>query len=189
MRAIWFKKFGTTLFFEVQNKLWAKDWYVYIGEKLDNATQTVAYVGRYAKRPCLSEAKIVAYDQDADIVSFRYQDKLLREERILDFSVNDFLGSLVRHIPEKYFNMIRYYGMYANVVKEKMTDILAKRLIYLYGRVYLLFEPHIRTWRQRVEEVTNLDPLACPHCRKEMILIEIAYRIRDGTWKTIFVNY
>jgi len=187
MRQVWFKEFGTTIFFEVQNKLWAKEWYVYIGEKLDNATHTVAYVGRYAKRPCLSEAKIIAYDRDADIVSFRYQDKLAGEERILDFSVNDFIGSLIRHIPEKYFNMIRYYGMYANVVKEKVTAILAQRLIFLYGRVYLLFEPNIRTWRQRVVEATDLDPLVCPKCRREMTLIEIAYRIRDGTWKTKFI--
>jgi len=188
LKQIWFKKFGTTVFFDVQNKLWNKEWYVYVGEKLDNATHTVAYVGRYAKRPCLSEAKIIGYDKDADIVSFEYRDKLSGEDKILDFSVNEFIGSLVQHIPEKYFNMIRYYGMYANVVKEKVTNILAKRLIYLYGRVYLLFEPNIKTWRQRVMEATNFDPLACPRCQKEMLLIEIAYRIRDGTWKIIFVN-
>ena len=187
LRDIWFKGFGTTIFFDVQNKLWAKGWYAWIGEKLDNATHAVGYIGRYAKRPCLSEAKIIGYDQRADIVSFCYQDKLLKEEKVLDLAVNEFMGLLVRHIPEKYFNMIRYYGMYANVAKEKITRLLADRLIYLYGRVYLLFEPQLKTWRQRIYETTNYDPLVCPECQKEMLLIEITYRIRDGTWKTKLV--
>ena len=184
---IWFKEFGTTIFFEVQNKLWQKQWYVYVGEKLDNAGSTVAYVGRYAKRPCLSEAKIIAYEKDINLIRFNYRDKLTKEDKSIDFTINEFMGSLVRHIPEKYFNMIRYYGMYANVVKERVTNILAKRLIFLYGRVYLLFEPNLKTWRQRIQETTYIDPLFCQRCKKEMMLVEIAYRIRDGTWKTKFV--
>jgi len=188
LRNNWEKKFKTNVFYEVQNRLWDKEWYLWVGEKLESATHTVKYVGRYAKRPCLSEAKINFYDKELAIVGFNYKDKLTKENQSLEFSVDEFIGALVRHVPEKVFNMIRYYGMYSNVLKWKMLKILAKRLIYLYGKVYLLFEPNILTWRERVKNSTNCDPLFCQKCRKDMTLIEIAYRIRDGTWKSVPVH-
>lgn len=186
-KKIWLKEFQTTVFFEVQNKLWQKEWYLWVGEELDNASQAVAYVGRYAKRPCLSEAKITAYEPDFDLVRFLYKDKITREKKEISFTIEGFIASLIRHIPEKHFNMIRYYGMYANVKKDKILNILAKRLIYLYGRVYLLFEPKIQTWKERIEEMTGKNPLFCQKCQRDMILTEITYRIRDGTWWTTFV--
>ena len=188
LKTIWMRKFKTESFYLVQNKLWEKDWYVYIGEKLDNATHTVKYVGRYAKRPCLSEAKITAYEKENNLVSFRYYDKLTKEERDMNMTIDEFIGSLVRYIPEKGFNMIRYYGMYANVLKWKILKILAERLIYLYGRVYLVFEPKIMSWRDRVKDMTNIDPLFCQKCHKHLDLVQINYRIRDGTWKSIPVH-
>jgi len=185
LKTIWRKEFGTDVFYEVQNRLWQKEWYLWVGEQLDNATHTVAYVGRYAKRPCLSEAKITAYEKDLNLIRFNYRDKLTKENQSLSFTIDEFIGALVRHVPEKGFNMIRYYGMYSNVLKWKILKILADRLIYLYGRVYLLFEPNVMNWRKRVKEATMCDPLFCQQCERDMILIEISYRARDGTWKSV----
>ena len=145
-------------------------------------------MGRYAKRPCLSEAKIIFYEKENNLISFTYHDKLTQEDQIMDMTINEFIGALIRHIPEKGFNMIRYYGMYANVLKWKILKILAKRLIYLYGRVYLTFEPQIRTWRDRIKDMTNIDPLFCQKCHKYLTLVQINYRIRDETWKTALVH-
>ncbi len=188
LKSLWRKEFGTDIFYEVQNKLWEKDWYLWVGEQLDNATHTVRYVGRYAKRPCLSEAKIMAYEKSNNLISFSYYDKLTKEDQIIDLSIDEFIGSLIRHIPEKGFNMIRYYGMYANVLKWKILKILAERLIYLYGRVYLTFEPKIMSWRERIREITKIDPLFCKRCQKSLVLIQISYRIRDGTWKSVPIH-
>jgi hypothetical protein len=188
LKTIWRKRFKTESFYEVQNKLWEKDWYLWIGEELNNATHTVKYVGRYAKRPCLSEAKIIFYEKENNLISFTYHDKLTQEDQIMDMTINEFIGALIKHIPEKGFNMIRYYGMYANVLKWKILKILAKRLIYLYGRVYLTFEPQIRTWRDRIKDMTNIDPLFCQKCHKYLTLVQINYRIRDETWKTALVH-
>ena len=185
LKTIWRKNFGTDIFYEVQNILWKKEWYLWVGEELNNVNHAVSYIGRYAKRPCLSEAKIIAYEKELNLVRFSYRDKLTKENTSLSLTTHEFIGALIRHVPEKGFNMIRYYGMYANVCKQKTLTILAKRLIYLYGRVYLLFEPNILSWRKRVKETTGLDPLHCQGCNRNMLLIEITYRIRDGTWKTV----
>lgn len=185
LKNIWRQKFGTDIFFDVQNILWVKEWYLWVGEELNNAEHSIAYIGRYAKRPCLSEAKITAYEKDMNFVRISYKDKLTKESSSLNFTTDEFIGALIRHIPDKHFNMIRYYGMYSNVKKQRVLSILAERLIFLYGRVYLLFEPSIMSWRERVKKTTYLDPLYCRKCQRDFILIEINYRSRDGTWTSI----
>lgn len=185
LKTIWRNSLGTDVFFNVQNILWGKEWYLWVGEELNSASHTVAYIGRYAKRPCLSEAKISAYERDINLVRFNYRDKLTKENVGLDFTIDQFIGALIRHVPEKHFNMIRYYGMYANVCKQKTLELLAKRLIFLYGRVYLLFEPNILSWRKRVQQLANYDPLFCRNCQRDYILIEVSYWARDGTWKCL----
>jgi hypothetical protein len=184
----WFRKFNTAVFFNVQNRLYAPDWYVYIGEKLDNVDLTVGYIGRYAKRPAIAETRITYYSQENNIVKFTYHDKITGEDKIITTSINSFLGLLVRHIPEKHFHMIRYYGMYANARKNRIFKLMSSQLIALFGIANLLFESAVhraKTWRQRMLELTGSDPLKCPNCGLTMRLTEIHYRVRDGPMKTI----
>ena len=188
VRNEWVKKFETDIFFNIQNKLWNSNWYLYIGEKLDNVDLTVKYIGRYAKRPSLAETRIIYYNQEENIVKFEYRDKITKENKIINISIDNFLGLLVRHIPEKHFHMIRYSGSYANARKSKIFPIIAKQLIAKFGIANLLFEcvrGRVKTWRERIRELTGNDPLKCPNCQISMQLTQITYRIRDGTMKTV----
>ena len=182
----WIKKFGTDVFFHVQNRLYDPDWYVYIGEKLDNVKLTVGYIGRYAKRPAIAETRITCYSKSNNIVKFTYHDKITGEDKIVTTTIIGFLGLLFRHIPEKHFHMIRYYGVYANARKNKIFKLVSNQLIALFGIANLLFGVPRKTWRQRIAELTGSDPLKCPKCGITMPLTEIHYRIRDGTMKTIY---
>jgi len=185
----WISKFRTSVFYNVQNELYQNNWYLYVGEKLDNVVLTIGYIGRYAKRPAMSETRITYYSKSENIVKFEYRDKKTNEHKIISLSVVDFIGLLVRHIPPKHFHMIRYYGMYANARKNKIFKIISDQIIALFGVANLLFEFAInraRTWRQRMLEQTGVDPLKCGKCGTEMNLTQITYRIRDGTRKTIY---
>ena len=42
---------------KILNELWGKIWYVYIGKRLSNASYTIHYIGRYTKRPVISETR------------------------------------------------------------------------------------------------------------------------------------
>ena len=184
----WMNKFGSSLFFNVQNELFKNDWYLYVGEKLDNVVLTVGYIGRYAKRPAISETRITYYSKSENIVKFEYRDKVTKEFKILSVSVLDFIGLLVRHIPEKHFHMIRYHGMYANARKNKIFQIISQQIIALFGMANLIFEFSLnraKTWRQRMINQTGVDPLKCRKCNHYMYLSQITYRIRDGTKKVI----
>jgi len=153
-------------------------WYVNVGERLSNSDYTVRYIGRYAKRPSISEAKIVFYD--GIDVEFEHKDK--RTGRVVreSLSVDEFIGRIIRHIPDKHFRMIRYYGVYSNRGGEKYVKL--KKLVgEKYGSDFRFENFVARTWRERVIEATNIDPLMCPKCKIQMDLVEVAYRARDGT--------
>lgn len=185
IKQIWKDKLNCDNLYNVTQKLYKIIWYVHIGEKLDNAEFTTKYIGRYAKRPCISEANIIGYDRENKTVSFRYKDKHTNTEKIETITVMEFIGRLVRHIPEKNFRMIRYYGIYANCVKKSLWDLLAYQIAKLFTVAKLIFEPKriFNSWRDRVMDSTGHDPLICRKCNVQMELVEIGYRARDGTFK------
>jgi len=188
VKKIWQKEFGTAVFFNVQNELWKKEWYLWVGEKLDNINTTVGYIGRYAKRPAIAETRILYYSKLEHIVRFEYKDKITDTYQTMDVTPLEFIGLLVRHIPEKHFHMIRYAGAYANARKNKIFSLVCKQITAWFGFAKLLFElvpTKIKTWRQRRTELTGVDPLKCQRCQLTMTLVQIGYRTRDGTFKIV----
>jgi len=187
IKLTWWKKLKTMNFYEVSQKLWSIIWYVYIGEKLETAKYTARYIGRYTKRPCISETRIEYYSQEKQIVIFTYKDKIAKTDIRVKVSVEEFIGRLIRHIPEENFRMIRYYGIYANAVKNKLKPLLIYQISILYTIARMTFSPdeQPRNWRERIMQLTGNDPLICPHCNEPMELTEIVYRARDGTLKTV----
>lgn len=185
VKKIWLTKFDTDKLYEVQNHLWKMEWYNWVGEKLDNAKFTTKYIGRYAKRPCLSEAKIKYYNRDEYIVIFEYKNKTTKQLVQMEIDPISLIGLLVRHIPDKNFHMIRYYGAYANPCRNKIFKQISQKLITIFGIARLLFGPARKTWRERIRESTGIDPLKCQKCNIVMTLTAITYRSRDGTMKVI----
>ena len=69
------------------------------------------YIGRYLGRPVIATSRIDKYD--GENVTFHYnrhEDDVYVEETL---PALEFIERLIRHIPEKHFKMIRYYGLYA----------------------------------------------------------------------------
>ena len=165
-------------FFAFWDSLWhIQWWYVWMGLVLKNARFTTQYIGRYTKRPAIAESRIKEYDGTS--VTFEYQDKKEKIHRIVSLPVEDFIGRLIRHIPEKHFRMIRYSGIFSNRTRGRDMPI-ARILLKLHQGKKL--SP--LTWRQRRIAYQGIDPLICPHCEIELSLVEIVVRSRDGP-KTI----
>ena len=183
--SFWKKKNGVSDLYSVLRILFSVTWYVHVGEKLSNAAYTVHYIGRYAKRPCLSEAKIVSYD--GEYVTFEYKDKLTGEMTCLRLTTDEFIGRLIRHIPETGFCTIRYYGMYANRTPEKLEKLRSALPVQNHG-AFRFEKTEAQTWRERIAEKFGGDPLACPKCGEVMKLCEIAYRTRDGTMRVVAIG-
>ncbi|MEI7513641.1 MAG: transposase [bacterium] len=187
LKDLWQRKTGFRDFFRVTQALYKIVWYVHIGERLSNANFTVRYIGRYAKRPCLSETKILYYNQAENKVVITYHDKLSKADEKITLTIEEFIIRLIRHIPEKGYKMIRYYGIYANRVRTGICEFLASQIIALFGVSLLTFEP-VKTWRERMIESTGEDPLLCPYCQIEMRRISITYPSREGPLRTVYFH-
>jgi len=146
-------------------------WYVHIGKKLDCLSFTVKYIGRYTKRPVLAETRISAFDGNS--VSFWFDDRNLQKKISITLPVEEFIQRIIRHIPDKYFKQIRYFGIFANRVRAKLCgkvlDLLHKEWIA---------HCDVLSWRQRLIRQNGRDPLACPNCN---ILMRLAFAVYPST--------
>ncbi|SET17944.1 Putative transposase [Anaerobranca gottschalkii DSM 13577] len=90
---------------------------------MKNAKGIAKYIGRYVFRPAIAESRIESYD--GEVVRFWYEshEDGKRIEEVLP--VLEFIGKLVRHIPDKQFKMVRYYGVYSRNRKAKAKKVMS----------------------------------------------------------------
>jgi hypothetical protein len=154
-------------------------WYAHIGKRLSNAELAIRYIGRYTKRPALAESKVLAYD--GKMVTFTYQDHRTTKKETLCLPVFEFIGRLIRHIPESNFRIIRYFGFYANRVRGDLLPKVFAILKQNYEKAREKLKNLGSWWRERIERITKLDPLTCPLCLIPLSLTSVVYggRIKD----------
>lgn len=148
-------------FFDDLKKEYVNGFYVNItGERVD-LRMTAGYIGRYARRPPLSELRIKDYT--GEMVTFEFKDYRDGEKKSLyTLRTVEFIRKLVRHIPPHYFNLIRHYGLMASRVKatyKKLTDKLLKQPQTVKAA---------QDWRERQTAFRGKDPLVCTVCQKVM---------------------
>ena len=99
------------------------DWRFHLEPPMEEPEKVIRYIGRYSKRACLSERKITEIDNE--YISFEYKDYRDRQPdkkpkiKILRLHYSEFFPRLLQHVPLAHFQIIRYYGLYANSCKIK----------------------------------------------------------------------
>jgi hypothetical protein len=95
--------------------------------KMDDAQKAAKYVGRYIARPAIAESRIQGYD--GKTVAFSSEDHETGEtklETLLEtLSVLQFIGRLIMHIPQKGYQMVKRYGLYARHIS--ISDQFSER--------------------------------------------------------------
>lgn len=167
-----------TSFNKFLDKLYKKTWYIHLGKPLSDASFTVGYIGRYAKRPVIAETRITSYD--GKYVTFYFNDHSTGKTIHLKLTVEEFIKRFIRHIPDKHFRQIHYAGIFAPRVKTS-SIVIAEKLLNKFKKA----AAKILTWRERRIKSNGKDPLTCPNCLKEMVLISITYLTKYGQLKTI----
>jgi hypothetical protein len=92
----------------------------------------------------------------------------------------DFIARITQHIPDKSFQLVRYYGWYSN----KMRGQRIKRAEPEGGSTdaggevidVSAFKPRripSKKWRELIKKVWEADPLLCPHCRHDMRIVAL----------------
>lgn len=92
-------------------KRYSEGFYVWLPKdsRIDSTRIISKYVGRYVRHPAIADYRLCCYD--GSNVTFWYDDRD-GEQKLVTLSVDAFIRSVIQHIPEKHFKMIRYYGVY-----------------------------------------------------------------------------
>ena len=123
-------------------------------EDFDSPMAVAKYITRYIGRPVMAQSRITNYD--GSNVTYWYQRHEDNETIFKTEHAYEFIKKLIIHIPEKGFNMLRYYGLYA--MPDKRTEKLVR-----FVKSHLHKAMKIKQlWLFRIELSFNHDPLKCP---------------------------
>jgi len=96
------------------------------------------------------------------------------------FSAEEFIAAITQHIPDKGFQMVRYYGWYSNRARGERAKREAGPAAPDTADLDVIdvseyHPPRIpsKAWRELIKKVWEVDPLICPHCGAEMKLIAL----------------
>ena len=151
------KHFGKQKFKNFKNRIYktsSNGFYVHAPKvKARNFKSTVKYVIRYSGKPAMAQSRIIDYD--GEYVTFwydRHEDNQHVTEKIHAY---EFIKRLIIHIYDKYFNVVRYYGLYAKEHKH------SNKFNYMLKSHVAEFRKQLKNWRCRIELYFKHDPLKC----------------------------
>jgi len=132
--------------------------------------QAARYMARYVRHPAIADSRIVNYDTEK--VTFIYEREGKTYTVVMDKYA--FIHNVIKHIPDKNFKMVRYFGIHARRAK-KAVHIAMEKLGLV---VKSIIRPFL--WRENIKEYTGNDPLKCRDCGGEMLLYKVVYRNKNG---------
>lgn len=163
------KHIGHT-FKKIKSSVYSKDkngFYVNAKPNLCDPSVITKYIGRYLGRPVIATSRIDNYD--GNTVTFHYNrhedDKLVTET----IPVLDFIARLIRHIPEKNFKQVRYYGIYA---RHRKSD---KKLNYIISKAKHSIILSFNNWKNSILSSFGYNPLKCSNCGHKMVFLDLYF--------------
>lgn len=146
-------------------------WYIFIGTRLLEVGMTVKYIGRYTKRPVIAETRILNCNDKWVVFKFKdyAEDGNTSVKKMRLFT---FITCLIQHIPDKYFRMVRGYGLFSNRLKGELIP-KARKLIGQPSDIDCVDHP---SWQERNIKTTGKDPLVCENCMTEMQLVFVCFK-------------
>jgi hypothetical protein len=149
-------------------------WHVYFAKPTKNARQTANYLGRYLKKPPVAGSRLAHYDGGSRI-TLRFLNHRTGDYEDLALSQRELIPRLIKHIPEKHFRMIRYFGFLANRVVGKLLPTVKKAL----GQAETPKAKKV-TFQSLSQGLLNIDPLKCILCGGRMVYHRAMKGLRVG---------
>jgi hypothetical protein len=141
-------------------------WKLHFAQKTDNIMQTVAYLGRYLKRPPISGSRLRDYSKDG-LLTFNYLDHRTGKTERLTLPAVELIARLVEHIPDKGFRMIRYFGFLSN---RRRGVMLPK--VYEALDMEERSKPALPGFASMLKAYVKIDPFECILCQSRLIYAE-----------------
>lgn len=148
--------------------------YVNAEQRMKDARGAAKYIGRYLARPAIAEYRIVSYDYHK--VHYWYEDHQTGKRIDVVAPVMKFIYDLVQHIPPKHFRMVGRYGLYSRSKNKESQKIINLWRYMVHKQIEMTFPPketRRKSYRERMIETYERDPIACPCCKHTMLLVVI----------------
>lgn len=140
----------------------------------------ITNLAQYIIRSPFSTNKI-SYNDDTGMVVYRSKMTHGKNKKNFSiFSAEEFIAAITQHIPDKNFQLVRYFGWYSNRMRgERTKQVLAEEESeHSNNEIEIIdvsdYKPRKippPTWRECIKKVWEVDPLKCPHCKGEMKII------------------
>jgi len=121
-----------------------------------------------------------------------YRSKMTHGKNKRNFQVFpplEFIAAITQHIPERSFQLVRYYGWYSNRMRGDRTKQEEREKEKREGEGATAENSKIidirnhkpkripkLMWRECIKKVWEVDPLTCPKCTSEMRIISFIYK-------------
>jgi hypothetical protein len=136
-------------------------------------------LAQYIIRNPFSVDKMQVNEQD-DTIVYRsgMNPKIRRNFEVFDPC--DFIAAITQHIPDKSFQLVRYYGWYSNKMRGQRDKRAAEEAGAADNAVEVIDVAEHKPrripspkWRELIKKVWEADPLLCPHCSREMRIVAL----------------
>lgn len=175
------------------NTAGSKQWIVNIEDPLMGAEKIIAYVGRYTKKSCISERRILSVTSTRVVISFKDYKNSKRGEKPVDgvkkFGLIEFMDRLLQHVPLKGFKVVRYYGLYCGSNKDrippekKMKEVSYDQNLEEVDLSTIEQATILYDFRKSMILKTGVDPCYCYDCQEEMSLLYVHFIDHNGNEK------
>jgi len=99
----------------ILQSLYQTEFFCYMKEPISRADNVIKYLARYTNRVCISESRVLEYDQVGKTVTFSYKDnKDGGRQKSMTLSATEFMRRFLLHVLPKRFMKIRHYGILRN---------------------------------------------------------------------------
>lgn len=124
-----------------------------------NRDAVIRYLARYMRHPAISNSRIESYD--GKNIAIKVDNKKWKTFRQV-FSVDEFITSLIQHIPPKNFKVVRWYGLYSRreVRLERKNSHERQETIslFLHGKIKVIKCPECNSPLRNVEFFISKPP-------------------------------
>lgn len=166
-------------FFKVIDDLFenrALDFYVRAKDRLYHGKGLIKYIIRYIRHPPIAEYRIVRVEDGQ--VTFWYEQSDgeggQKKRHYVTMTIDEFIRAILRHIPDRNFRMVRFYGIYSNRLRKiaKAALVLKDTLASFQEiGVQIAIIEHLEEEEEAKKK--PVIPLLCPHCGTELELLEM----------------
>jgi len=146
------------------NQLRRKKWNVCIRERYSRGTGVVLYLARYVRGGPVSNGRLQCVDETG--VTFRYRDHGDGKVKAMPLTAEEFIGRVLRHVPQKAMVVLRHYGLYGRCGKTLRAQCRSQLGPQEEP------SPTVMSVEQYLEKIGRGEKLSCAVCGERLICVE-----------------